>query len=792
LVRLSCPAKPSEHYGEEFISMEDYLSILRIQKKKQLVIHGDQIYESYENVLKFIVENKITTQKDWFEIKKPKGIPDKLNIYKNYGFRSYSYLFKGTKERQTKFTSFERACEIVRSAGIKSQREYSEKIKSGELPSMLPSSPHVVYISEGWQGWNHFLDNKREMPSWEEFKSFVTENGIKTFKDYITFRQNNPSITLPASPAHSYKEFISYAELFGGGSRFSSMSNEKAIKLINDIENKLGTSLSEFSHAEIISILKSFPEGRALLLANYTLDKLITLIKVNISHSWRLSEQGGEGRKDILYKLLHDRHDAYNEETQEGRELTDLLIRKAINDEKFYREIKELDSSSPYVVAIKKELVAIEKVPSLNADQMKNLGIKNLTISQRYFARKLNSQPFLGNWSSPGTGKTLAALYGVYLQNKKRVLIMAGLSTFAQWEKSITGIYAGSASIDWNNFETELEEGKVQFNLVNYEKFISFKRSDRLSVLGDHKYDAIILDESHLVKKSIDNLSFKRESFIKLLNLYRNKKGFHFVMLSATPFINNLSEALSCLQLLDPEISLSRITNTGVLYDYHKHFQRLGVRFHANFDINVEVHEEKMRLPLNQYQKLTGQANSILGLERVLAKRKIPIINNHLKPGVIIYTHYVTGITSPLKKFLQDQNFSVAIHTGDEKVGLKSFLRGETDILICSRALLYGFDGLQKRVNTIIVLSPMWTSTEYDQLLGRIHRRGSAFTRVKMIIPMIQGENDSSPSWDELRWERIKAKRSLLESVLDGNFPDKLQIDKEKLYKQFKESIQTN
>ena len=46
-----------------------------------------------------------------------------------------------------------------------------------------------------------------------------------------------------------------------------------------------------------------------------------------------------------------------------------------------------------------------------------------------------------------------------------------------------------------------------------------------------------------------------------------------------------------------------------------------------------------------------------------------------------------------------------------------------------------GVDGLQEVCNRLIVATPPWTSAGYEQLKGRVHRQGSKFARVDVIIP---------------------------------------------------------
>ena len=60
--------------------------------------------------------------------------------------------------------------------------------------------------------------------------------------------------------------------------------------------------------------------------------------------------------------------------------------------------------------------------------------------------------------------------------------------------------------------------------------------------------------------------------------------------------------------------------------------------------------------------------------------------------------------------------------------------QGKVDVLISSVPVGTGVDGLQYVCNRMIVISLPWTSAEYEQLIGRLYRQGSAFDKVEVII----------------------------------------------------------
>jgi hypothetical protein len=84
------------------------------------------------------------------EGKLPKGIPaTPHDVYKNKGWNGFPDFLgndKNTVYNTTrKFLSFKEARRIIRTLGIKSEKEYRRLGKQGKLPEGLPANPQLVY-----------------------------------------------------------------------------------------------------------------------------------------------------------------------------------------------------------------------------------------------------------------------------------------------------------------------------------------------------------------------------------------------------------------------------------------------------------------------------------------------------------------------------------------------------------------------------------------------------------------------------------------------------------------------
>ena len=155
---------------------------------------------------------------------------------------------------------------------------------------------------------------------------------------------------------------------------------------------------------------------------------------------------------------------------------------------------------------------------------------------------------------------------------------------------------------------------------------------------------------------------------------------------------------------------------------------------------------------------------NVLKIEQLLIEDKLKVLyaNGYIRKGVIMYSYFTDGIISETQKFLADKGFTVCEFTGSNKGDLSNS-SGQYDILLASKPIATGVDGLQKVCNRAILLTLPWTDSEYTQFKGRIYRQGSIFNKVQFIIPQIFINIEDEPewSWDKDRWFIIKNKKTL-------------------------------
>ena len=118
--------------------------------------------------------------------------------------------------------SFDQAQALMQSQGIKTYKDFIEWKQAGKRPKDFPSTPDQVYTNE-WRGWGDFLgtgnisNQKRDWMSFDEAKALMQSQGIKTYKDFIEWKQagKRPE-KFPSNPSQTYKnEWRGWRNFFG-------------------------------------------------------------------------------------------------------------------------------------------------------------------------------------------------------------------------------------------------------------------------------------------------------------------------------------------------------------------------------------------------------------------------------------------------------------------------------------------------------------------------------------------------------------------------------------------------
>ena len=443
-------------------------------------------------------------------------------------------------------------------------------------------------------------------------------------------------------------------------------------------------------------------------------------------------------------------------------------------------------------------------------------------LMQKLIVSRIKQNKNYGNWSGTGAGKTNSFIISSRELDSRLTVVIAVNSTINQLCEDIKDVYPDSDIFTFHGGDEEypyikkykrnivFDRNLHNYLVINYDKFQDEYKEDIFIELTDNnKIDFITVDEVHFVKqrsKDEEQESIRRRILLRFMGRSREKNPeLHTLVMSATPVINNLQEAKSLLQLLTnkkyDELKVFRNVSNAL-----KIFQLLtlnGLRYRPKYNIDIEeitgnIKDEFYNPILNiDGSHLTEQITKSINyfkVEKILLHDKLESIKSLLKPGVILYTYYTreTGIMREIEDYLKKnvKHLTFGSYTGEESTekrneNLKNFLSGKLDILIGSRPIGTGVDNLQKICDRMIILTLPWTHSEYIQLKGRIHRQGSVFGSVQIIVPQVRIELSDGKywSWDEQRWNLIQNKRTLSDAAVDGIIPSRCIPSPDTLYK---------
>lgn len=400
-------------------------------------------------------------------------------------------------------------------------------------------------------------------------------------------------------------------------------------------------------------------------------------------------------------------------------------------------------------------------------------------LMQKLTAAKVIHEKRVGNWSGTGAGKTLSAVLASRYIDAKNIVVCCPNALAQQmdtgWANEIISIFPDS-NVQLKSFEP-LKTKVNNYYVLNYESFQQKDSSKKIfEFLKNVKVDFVIIDEIHFSKQRVvDNLSLRKKNITSMLaEINKKNKKLHVLGMSATPVINNLYEGRSLVEMITGEVhkDLSTQININNCMKLHQKLATVGLRWMPDYKMKLTTKIEEVDCThiTDQVREL-GKNPTPLELEIILTREKIKTIKKHLEPKTLIYTHYLSDIDNYLKEEIEKEGYSVGMFTGEDKSGLEEFKNGSLDILIGSRTIGTGVNGLQNVCRKIIINSLPWTNAEFEQLIGRVYRQGQK-KDVEIIIPLTEGiVNGEKWSWCKSRYDRIKFKKTVGDAAVDGIIP---------------------
>lgn len=561
------------------------------------------------------------------------------------------------------------------------------------------------------------------------------------------------------------KNFDAHSEEEGNGSEFGEFSAH--IGSDSDVENN-HTEDSESSHNE--------PSLPTLVVQGVHAHD-------NIEHL----KPSDDAAKFILNEELHRKWNEILKANEEG--ILGECIDAIKNEEggEFWNFVKEtfLNEFNEVMSIEKDDEYRFEYEPSL---------------MQKLMVYYLKNNKSFGNWCGTGAGKTNAFLFATRKTNSRVTVAIVPNDVIDTLKNSIKAIYPNSNVVvpqsagELHHFD----EDKFTYVIYNYEKFQGNNGAEETvnRLLETNKIDFVCLDEVQNVKvRDTDNASSRSQFINNLVARGREiNPEMRTLVMSATPCINNLQEVRSIIELLTGK-QHEEIGNRNTIANIHAAYKALlinGFRYVPKY--NIEIIERPIEIDRTNdeqlYNVLINQdKGDIPNIEYILALRKLDSVKNEIKAGTIVYATWVSGMAEMLVDNIKSWGYTAESYNGESgnkdgrKEVLDRFLKGKTDVLVCSKPISTGVDGLQKHCNKMIVISLPWTDADYTQLKGRIYRQGSVFDKVEFVIPqiIINTPNGTEWSWDKMRKQAIDTKKSLGTAVVDGKIQESYTINKIRL-----------
>ena len=411
-----------------------------------------------------------------------------------------------------------------------------------------------------------------------------------------------------------------------------------------------------------------------------------------------------------------------------------------------------------------------------------------------------------GNWSGTGAGKTISFIVTSRAVDAKLTLLVGLNSTIAQLKEAIETVYPDSNVFTHYTKGQVFDRNRYNYLILNYDKFQQGYSEELFQNLSENnRIDFIAIDEVHNVKQRTEQQESLRRGTLKRLvgRAAEMNPDLYVLGMSATPVINNLTEAKSLLEMITgkeyEDLNTNR-TLTNAL-EVFKQMTLNGLRYIPKYQIAIRELDASNTPTLridgrHLVDKLLNIGNqNYLGAERILLLEKLKAIQPFIKKGLMIYSYFTHKMIRPIVEHLTNLGYRVGTFTGeesmDERDGYKeAFLNGKIDILVGSRPIGTGVDGLQKVCNRLIILSLPWTDSEYTQLKGRIYRQGTQFGEVEIIVPQVVIPlEDREWSWDMQRMNLIRNKKTLADASVDGVIPSKMMPKPETLFIKSQEAL---
>lgn len=226
------PKYPNVKY-KDYFSWSEWLNI--VSKSDFL---GKKIELEYDEYIKIIKEYIINNRKDYHDLCKSLrniGIQIPTNPCSVYNIKWKDIPFR--KKKKSKYLPYNESLKMVKSWGLKSQKEWYSYCKENKIPKNVPKTPNKEYKDE-WVSWNewlgHNITTNKKFISYEKAKDILRRKNIQSMQEYYDFIITEKIDFLPIQPSTYYgSEYKSISDFLPSVSNIS-YGERKIIKTLNN------------------------------------------------------------------------------------------------------------------------------------------------------------------------------------------------------------------------------------------------------------------------------------------------------------------------------------------------------------------------------------------------------------------------------------------------------------------------------------------------------------------------------------------------------------------------------
>lgn len=712
-----------------------------IKKEKKL----DPKYISYDEARQWALDQKCHSRQDWINITKTDDFPDNIPIHP-----------------ETKYSEFQEL------GGFPSFCGYTQKVRRASLTKERVKE----ILKEFERRWEFYAEYSTGMVT-----NWFDTQGLFSVKDpYVqTLLTKLTSWQLDPDSIEALRYWCRTGDFEKKIGKYSLQSKTEETTI--DYLDRQPTQVQDISITGLLE--ESVTVGVEKIMINARM-----VVPDETDKAW-YDQQVVFCVRNIMLRFC----DPDKEESE-----YEYLKAEPMNGNKFHDEI------------LKTALKEYEYVKNINYDKHFYTFPHPPTFLQKYHAYKTREKNSFFNMSGTGQKKTGASIIGAVANKCTHILVVVPNNIVAQWVTNIRRFYSNAFVFSGKDLHRNyfVDSGKhlPKFHVINYDKFGRSDLAKRfIDQIGNNYIDMVIFDEGQLVKTRDGDPNFysnRRKNIETLVDHLRNtNRRLKVNILSATPVINNIREGKSLLELLTgTKYGFSTRNTLRNANKLHTEFIPFSVVYSKRPDLKEVGRDKPISVDAYLPEHLTDEEIMKLNwneLEQIATRYRIPKILEILNKSegkTVIYTDYVTGIVSQLRKACIDAGYRVGEFTGDDKSGMmektgfqdqegndevvNKFVHGDIDVLIASRPFQLGIDEVQFACPNLIFNGLVWTYAEFEQIIGRVSREGSHFDQVNIHVIMA---NINGYEYDRnIKYNRILKKRAIGDCVRYGTLPDELDI----------------